>query len=122
MPANLFVLRKKKVSRKVYAPTDYGMGIEISGKYTTTAPLGGGEVSQSTVGFTFNLDKLSLRPPALSVRSTLRNWTISGLQGCSRSSPTLPLFRLLLLKSSNRKMSFGIPGGNLDLIHTAELV
>ena len=122
MPANLFVLRKKKVSRKIYAPTDCGMGIEISGKYTTTAPLGGGEVSQSTVGFTFNLDKLSLRPPALSVRSTLRNWTISESQGCSRSSPTLPLFRLLLLKSSNRKMSFGIPGGNLDLIHTAELV
>ena len=122
MPANPLVLWKKKVSLEVYAPTDCGMGIEISGKYTTTAPLGGGEVSQSTVGFIFNLDKLSLHPPALSVRSTLRNWTISESQGCSRSSPTLPLFRLLLLKSSNRKMSFGIPGGNLDLIHTAELV
>ena len=128
MPANLFVLRKKKVLRKVYAPTDYGMGIEISGKSTTTAPLGGGEVSQSTVGFTFNLDKLSLRPPALSARSTPRSWTILESQGCSQSrrSAALPLFGipLLLLPSSsnNRKVQFGILGENLDSIHTVESV
>ena len=104
----------------VHVHTGTELITKISGKFTATAPLGGGMEPRSTVGCIVSLGKLFSHPAILSARSTRTSWTISERQGCSRSCPstlpTLPTFRLLLLK----KRLFEIHGVNSSLIHIDE--
>ena len=51
--------------------------IKISGKFTTTAPLGGGKAPRSIVVYIANHGKLFSHLSILSVRSTRTSWTIS---------------------------------------------
>ena len=68
--------KRRRPYRKVYSlRRNIGLVDQISGKFTRTAPLGGGK-EQSTAACMFKSGKLSSHPSALNVRSTRRNWTI----------------------------------------------
>ena len=100
----------------------YELISEIYGKFTATAPLGGGMESQSTAGCIVSLDKHFLHPAMLSARSTRTNWTISEKQGCSQPCPsTLPILPIVSILLQKSKFS-EIHGANSSLIHTDESV
>ena len=75
-----FRLKKKKPLGvhivRLYLP-EVDLVNKISGKFTTTAPLGGGEAPRSIVVCIANHGKLFSHLSILSVRSTRTSWTIS---------------------------------------------